>query len=64
MSRSKFPGLTNRTPRNGPRLARSVEELRRQGFWTNIGESVPDVMGIAPPLPIFGDLYGTALVGS
>lgn len=63
MSRLKYPRLTKRTLRNPAQLARSVEEGRRRGYWLNVGESAPDVMGIAQSMRILGDNYGIALVG-
>lgn len=42
---------------------KSLEEGRKCGYWTNIGESSPDVMGVALSVRILGDLYGIDLVG-
>lgn len=63
LSQLKYPKLTDRTIRSRAQYAKSVEEGRTRGYWTNIGESSPDVMGIALPVRIFGDLYGINLVG-
>jgi DNA-binding IclR family transcriptional regulator len=63
MARLKYPRLTPLTLRNAAQLARSVEEGRKRGYWTNVGESAPDVSGIAQTVQILGDLYGVALVG-
>ncbi|MFZ5779832.1 MAG: IclR family transcriptional regulator [Pseudomonadota bacterium] len=59
----KYPRLTDRSLRSRSQLEQNIEEGRRRGYWTNVGESSPDVMGIAQSVRIFGDLYGIALVG-
>jgi IclR family transcriptional regulator, acetate operon repressor len=63
LSRLKYSKLTDHTIRSRAHYARSLEEGRKRGYWTNVGESSPDVMGIALPVRIFGDLYGINLVG-
>ncbi len=63
LSQLKYPKLTERTIRSRAQYTRSVEEGRKRGYWTNVGESSPDVMGVALPVRIFGDLYGINLVG-
>lgn len=59
----KYPKLTDNTLRNRAQYERSLEEGSKRGYWTNVGESSPDVMGVALPVRIFGDLYGINLVG-
>ena len=63
LSQLKYPKLTEHTIRNRSQYLKSVEEGRKRGYWTNVGESSPDVMGMALPVRIFGDLYGINLVG-
>jgi len=63
LSQLKYPKLTEHTIRNRAHYKKSVDEGHKRGYWTNIGESSPDVMGIALPVRIFGDLYGINLVG-
>lgn len=59
----KYPRLTEHTLRNRAQYEKSLEEGRARGYWTNIGESSPDIMGVALPLRIFGDTYGINVVG-
>lgn len=59
----KYPKLTEHTLRSRTQYEKSLEEGRKRGYWTNISESSPDLMGIALPVRIFGDLYGINLVG-
>ena len=63
LAQLKYPKLTDDTIRNRGQYSRDLEEGRKRGSWTNIGESSPDVMGIALSVKIFGDLYGINLVG-
>jgi DNA-binding IclR family transcriptional regulator len=63
LAQLKYPKLTEHTLRNRAQYERSLEEGRKRGYWTNISESSPDLMGIALPVRIFGDLYGINLVG-
>lgn len=63
LSQLKYPKLTERTIRSRAQYEKSLEEGLKRGYWTNVGESSPDVMGIALPVRIFGDLYGINLVG-
>ena len=63
LAQLKYPKLTDDTIRNRGQYSRDLEEGRKRGYWTNIGESSPDVMGIALSVKIFGDLYGINLVG-
>lgn len=63
MAKIKYARLTDRTLRTQAQLVRSVEDGRRRGYWTNDGESAPDVMGIARSMHVLGDFYGVALVG-
>ena len=63
LAQLKYPKITEHTIRNRAQYTKSVEEGGKRGYWTNVGESSPDVMGIALPVRIFGDLYGINLVG-
>jgi DNA-binding IclR family transcriptional regulator len=63
ISKIKYGRLTKRTLQNRSQLERNLEEGRRRGYWTNVGESAADVSGIAQPVGILGDLYGIALIG-
>jgi DNA-binding IclR family transcriptional regulator len=63
LAQLKYPKLTEHTLRSRAQYERSLEEGRKRGYWTNISESSPDLMGIALPVRIFGDLYGINLVG-
>ncbi len=63
VSKIKYTRLTDRTLRSRAQFEASLEEGRKRGYWTNVGESSPDVMGIAQAVEIFGDLYGVSLVG-
>jgi DNA-binding IclR family transcriptional regulator len=63
LSQLKYPKLTEHTIRSRAQYVRSLKEGLARGYWTNVGESSPDVMGVALPVRIFGDLYGINLVG-
>ena len=63
LSQLKYPKLTERTIRSRTQYVKSLDDGHKRGYWTNVGESSPDVMGIALPVRIFGDLYGINLVG-
>lgn len=63
LARLKYPRLTEHTIRSRSQFERSLAEGRRRGYWTNVGESSRDVMGIAQAVRVFGDVYGIALVG-
>lgn len=63
LSQLKYPKLTERTIRSRTQYVKSLNDGHKRGYWTNVGESSPDVMGIALPVRIFGDLYGINLVG-
>jgi DNA-binding IclR family transcriptional regulator len=63
LSQLKYPKLTERTIRNRTQYVKSLNDGHKRGYWTNVGESSADVMGIALPVRIFGDLYGINLVG-
>jgi DNA-binding IclR family transcriptional regulator len=63
LSQLKYPKLTEQTIRSRAQYQKSLEEGTRRGYWTNVGESSPDVMGMALSVRIFGDLYGINLVG-
>jgi DNA-binding IclR family transcriptional regulator len=63
LSLLKYPKLTDHTIRSRAQYRKSLEEGVKRGYWTNVGESSPDVMGVALPVRIFGDLYGINLVG-
>ncbi|MBS0222891.1 MAG: IclR family transcriptional regulator [Proteobacteria bacterium] len=63
LAKLKYPKLTEHTIRNRAQYMKSLDEGRKRGYWTNVGESSPDVMGVALSVRIFGDLYGINLVG-
>jgi DNA-binding IclR family transcriptional regulator len=63
LAKLKYPKLTEHTIRSRAQYVRSLEEGRKRGYWTNVGESSPDVMGVALSVRIFGDLYGINIVG-
>lgn len=63
LSKLKYPKLTEHTIRSRAQYIRSLEDGQRRGYWTNVGESSPDLMGVALPVRIFGDLYGINVVG-
>ena len=63
LAQLKYPKLTEHTLRSRAQYEKSLEEGRKRGYWTNVSESSPDLMGIALPVRIFGDLYGINLVG-
>jgi DNA-binding IclR family transcriptional regulator len=63
LSRLTYPRLTAQTIRSRAYYQKSLDEGHRRGYWTNVGESSPDVMGAALPVRILGDLYGINLVG-
>ena len=63
LSQLRYPKLTEHTIRSRAQYVKSLEEGLARGYWTNVGESSPDIMGVALPVRIFGDLYGINLVG-
>ena len=63
LAKLKYPKLTEHTIRSRAQYMKSLDEGRKRGYWTNVGESSPDVMGVALPVRIFGDLYGINIVG-
>lgn len=63
LARVRYPKLTESTIRNRAQLIDSVVEGRKRGYWINVGESTPDVTGIAQSVTILGDFYGVALIG-
>jgi DNA-binding IclR family transcriptional regulator len=63
LAKLKYPKLTEHTIRSRAQYLKSLEEGRKRGYWTNVGESSPDVMGVALSVSIFGDLYGINIVG-
>ena len=63
LAKLRYPKITQRTIRSRAQYVRSLEEGRKRGYWTNVGESSPDVMGVALSVRIFGDLYGINIVG-
>jgi len=63
LAKLKYPKITEHTIRNRAQYVKSLEEGRKRGYWTNVGESSPDVMGVALSVRIFGDLYGINIVG-
>ncbi|HKV15089.1 MAG TPA: IclR family transcriptional regulator [Reyranella sp.] len=63
LAKLKYPRLTEHTIRSRAQYMKSLDEGRKRGYWTNVGESSPDVMGVALSVRIFGDLYGINLVG-
>lgn len=63
LARLKYPKLTDNTIRSRAQYAKSLADGQKRGYWTNVGESSPDVMGVALSVRLFGDLYGINLVG-
>ncbi|MFI5033053.1 MAG: IclR family transcriptional regulator C-terminal domain-containing protein, partial [Reyranellales bacterium] len=63
LAKLRYPKITQHTIRSRAQYVRSLEEGRMRGYWTNVGESSPDVMGVALSVRIFGDLYGINIVG-
>ena len=63
LAKLKYPKITEHTIRGRAQYVKSLEEGRKRGYWTNVGESSPDVMGVALSVRIFGDLYGINIVG-
>ncbi len=63
LSQLKYEPLTEHSLRSRAQLERSIDEGHERGYWTNVMESVPDVMGIAQPVRMLGDLYGITIVG-
>lgn len=63
ISQMKFRKFTENTLRNRAQYEQSLDEGHKRGYWTNVGERSLDVMGIALPVRIFGDLYGINVSG-
>src|SRR5579883_3149880 len=63
LAKLKYPKITEHTIRSRAQYVKSLEEGRKRGYWTNVGESSPDVMGVALSVRLFGDLYGINIVG-
>jgi DNA-binding IclR family transcriptional regulator len=63
LSEMNFVKLTDDTILTREAFEANLEEGRRKGYWTNIGESRADVMGIACAARVFGDLYGLSIIG-
>lgn len=58
-----YEKLTERTLRSREALEQSIEEGASRGWWSNVGESTADVMGVATARRMFDDYYGVAVVG-
>lgn len=59
----KYPRLTEHTLRSRAHYEKSLAEGLARGYWTNMSESSPDIMGVALPVRLFGDAYGINVIG-
>lgn len=59
----KLPRVTPRTITRKAALLRELAESRRRGWFCNEGENVNDVMAVAVPLRIQGDICAVSVAG-
>lgn len=55
--------ITERTLVDPQRLTKDIEQGRKRGWYHIVGENVPDLMSVAAPVQVGGDLYIVALGG-